>query len=61
MESEANFIINEENAHFYVCNTRYQGSPVIETHQGNQFPGLHKTVAELLCEDLNSLPTVTGN
>jgi uncharacterized protein (TIGR02145 family) len=56
MEEKTSFIIKETDSMFYVCNTCYEDSPVIETHNGNPYPGLPKNVAELLCEDLNSLP-----
>jgi uncharacterized protein (TIGR02145 family) len=56
METKARFILKEENSLFYICNTSYKNSLVIETHLGNPYPGLSKNVAELLCADLNSLP-----
>ncbi|HKK42331.1 MAG TPA: hypothetical protein VJ963_07980 [Bacteroidales bacterium] len=56
MESNVKFVIKEEKGFYFVCNKSYKDAPVIETHCGNPYPGLSKNVAELLCEDLNSLP-----
>lgn len=54
--TEPAFKIKESDGLCYVCNTSLEGSPVIETHLGTTYPGLKRKVAELLLDDLNSLP-----
>lgn len=49
------FIIEKHDSQFFVCDNR-SNSSIVQTHLSTSFPGLPKDVAELLCEDLNTLP-----